>query len=143
MITDGQHTKDSSETRFAAIILYDGMCVLCNWFVRMILRIDRQGRIGFAELNSPGIARADRDMPSDVDSVVLLEGDVVRVRSDAVFRVFELVGGVWGLLKVLRAFPVRLTDGVYDWIARRRRKIFGRYASCPAPEVRYRDRFLT
>lgn len=137
-----QHTKLSPESRFRAMVLYDGYCVLCNWFVRFVLRIDRKGTIGFVPLDSPIAKRLHVHIPDGVDSVVLVEGHDVLAKSDAVFRVFSLAGGAWSALKIFSLLPKSLTDGVYDWIAKRRMKVFGRYGACPIPAERFRDRFI-
>ena len=132
----------SAQSDFKAIVLYDGYCVLCNWFVRFVLRIDQTGIIGFASLDSP-IARELHDrIPPEIDSVVLLVGEHTYVRSEAIFRVIAVVGGFWKVLRVFQVFPVGLTDAVYDWVARRRKKIIGAYDACPVPEEKYRWRFL-
>lgn len=142
MTTATQHTKVSPESRFSAVVLYDGYCVLCNWFVRFVIRIDRAGVIGFAPLESEVARRSHTRIPEGVDSVVLVHGLDVLTKADAVFRVFRLVGGGWRALRVFRVLPSGITNGVYDWIAKRRSRIFGRYDACPMPEPRYRDRFL-
>jgi len=142
MAAKKQHTKLSPESRFSAVVLYDGYCVLCNWFVRFVLHIDRKGLIGFAPLESEIARRSQARIPEEVDSVVLLEGPDAHVRSGAVFRVFEILGGGWRAMRIFHLLPSSLTDGLYDSIAERRTKIFGRYDACPLPEERYRDRFI-
>ena len=89
-----QRTKLSPESRFTAIVLYDGYCVLCNWFVRVVLRLDTTGVIGFAPLESDIGRTIHTDLPEGTDSVVMVEGDEVRVKSEAMFRLLQLVGGM-------------------------------------------------
>jgi len=142
MSDDMQHTKDSPESRFRAIVLYDGLCVLCNWFVRWVLRADKDGLIGFAPLDSELAANVRDTIPIEADSVVLLDGSTVRVKADAVFRILELTGSAWKVFLAFRVLPMSLTNGMYAWIARHRTAWFGRYDSCPAPDTRHRNRFL-
>ncbi len=132
----------SLQSKFDVIVLYDGYCVLCNWFVRLVLRMDRRGVIGFAPLTSECARLAADSLPKGVDSVIVIDGDRTFVRSQAVFRVFERIGGLWKGMTILRVLPTALTDRVYDFIAVRRKKLFGRYEACPLPEERFRSRFL-
>ena len=142
------------------ILLYDGMCGLCNRMVRLVLKRDRDGIFRFASLQSPlaaGILAAHGVAPSSLDTFYLvLNHDPVKpaererpprelllVRSDAVLFVLKNLHGIWTVTAtVLRVIPRPIRDWVYRLLARHRYRIFGLYATCPMPEEDLRDRFL-
>lgn len=131
------------------MLLYDGVCGICNRAVRTVLRFDPDGSLRFAALDSD-FARAIIDRhPAihDVDSVVFVDEpgrptERVAVRSAAALRVVDYLGGPWKLLKVSRIIPVPLRDWLYDRIADVRYRIFGKYESCPLPPPEVRARFV-
>ncbi len=131
------------------LVLYDGVCGLCNRLVRFLLRIDHRNVLCFAPLQGPTAARlAERHGFSlDVETLVYvrsfgLKHEHAYDRSDAVLRLLGDVGGVWWPLSLLRVLPRLLRDAVYDWIARHRYRWFGKYDSCPLPSPEQRARFL-
>lgn len=132
----------------APVLLYDGVCALCNGVVRLILKYDRQGTVQFAALQSPfGQAVAARHpVMQEIDSVVWLEWAAGRerifVRSAAALRIASYLGGVWRLGLVAAIIPRPLRDWVYDQVARSRYRLFGQYESCPIPPAEVRARFL-
>jgi predicted DCC family thiol-disulfide oxidoreductase YuxK len=131
------------------LVLYDGVCALCNRTVRFLIRIDRGAVLCFAPLQGPTAARlAERHgFPNEVRTIVYvrnfgLKHERIYLRSDAVLRLFGDVGGVWWLLSGLRVVPRPLRDPLYDWVARNRYRWFGKYDSCPLPSPEQRARFL-
>jgi predicted DCC family thiol-disulfide oxidoreductase YuxK len=130
------------------VILYDGVCGLCNRLVRFVLKRDTHAHFRFASLQSVYAARIlhlhDLD-PQDLDTVYVVQesGERPAARSDAVISILRELGGFWTAIAVaLRILPKPLRDWGYGVVARRRYRIFGKYESCPLPEERYRDRFL-
>ena len=133
------------------IILYDGVCGLCNRLVRFVLRHDSHDRFRFASLQSDwaaqllrrhGAARED----FDTMYVVLdhtLPGERLASRSDAAIVASQELGGVWSVLGVaLRVLPGWLRNWGYNRVARNRYRIFGKYDSCPIPSENDRRKFL-
>ena len=127
------------------IVYYDGVCALCNRFVRWALRRDRRRRLLFASLDGESATRLRRAFPEtrNVDSIVVRDGDQVFVKSDAILRIAQQLGGGWRLSALVRAIPRPLRDWGYDRIARGRYERFGRLDSCPVPGPNERDRFLS
>lgn len=131
------------------VLLYDGVCGVCNWGVRTLLRLDPNGDLRFAALDSD-FAKAIIDRHPDiqnVDSVVFVDApgrpaERVAVRSGAMLQVADYLGGPWKLLKVGRIVPVPLRDWLYDRFADIRYRVFGKYDSCPLPSPQVRARFL-
>ena len=138
------------------MLLYDGFCGFCNGTVRFILARDRAGTMRFAPLDGD-FARAvlaRHPALAGVDSLVLVEreergegtgesgAERVSVRSEAVLRIAEYLGGGWVIAAVLRVVPRPLRDWGYDLFARVRYRLFGRLPTCPVPPLAVRARFL-
>lgn len=131
------------------MLLYDGVCGVCNAAVRTILRFDPHGTLRFAALDSDFARAVFARHPTikDVDSVVFVDepeqpGERVAVRSSAALRVVDYLGGPWKLFGVARVIPAPLRDWLYDRIADVRYRIFGKYDTCPLPGPEVRARFL-
>ena len=131
------------------VLLYDGVCGVCNSAVRTILRFDPHGALRFAALDSD-VARAVFERHptiKDVDSMVFVDepdqpSERVAVRSAAALRVVDYLGGPWKLLEIARIIPTPLRDWLYDRVADVRYRIFGKYDTCPLPPPEVRARFL-
>lgn len=133
-----------------AVIVFDGVCVLCNGWVGFLLRHDRAGRYRFAAMQSEAgraLLAAHGLDPDDPASFLLVEHDVaqaprVSTDSDAVRRVLVGLGGCWRLAGLLALLPRRPRDAAYRWLARNRYRWFGRHDACRLPAPAQRHRFL-
>jgi len=132
------------------ILLYDGVCALCNGLVRFILERDRRGVISFAALQSPLAQRIlDRreQEPGRIDTVILVREagtprEGILQKSDAVLAILKELGGPWKAVAVIASLvPRPVRDIAYDAIASVRYRLFGKYETCPSPPERWRDRF--
>ena len=126
------------------ILLYDGVCGLCDRSVQWIIRRDPTGKMRFATLQGALGREALGSLPqlADVDSVILLHAGGAWVRSTAALEICRYVGGVWSLAMVGYLIPRPIRDWAYGWIASRRYATFGRYDACPVPRSEQRTRFL-
>jgi predicted DCC family thiol-disulfide oxidoreductase YuxK len=138
-------------SRSGPIILYDGICGLCNRFVQFVLHRDRKDVFRFASLQSEFAARVlprDANHTQQLDTVYVIvnfEQPDQRLlsRSNAVAFVLKHIGGIWGAAAVvLEILPRRLRDAAYDLVARIRYRWFGKYDTCPLPDPRQRYKFL-
>ena len=128
------------------VLLYDGACGLCASSVQFILRHERRHELRFAPLQGALAADVRQRHPrlEGLDSMVWVEpapgGSRVFVRSSAALRAALYMGGPWRLLGRLGLLvPKRLRDGVYDFIARHRHRMFGDdVCFLPPPDVRQR-----
>jgi predicted DCC family thiol-disulfide oxidoreductase YuxK len=132
------------------LLLYDGVCGLCDRLVQFVLRHDRGDRFRFAALQSPLAASLLRGYgrdASDLDTVYVIarygepSANLMSKGRAVLFLLAEL-GGIWRLASVLRVLPRRLLDFGYDEIARRRYRWFGRYDACPLPTPTTKAKFL-
>jgi predicted DCC family thiol-disulfide oxidoreductase YuxK len=133
------------------IILYDGICGLCNRLVQFILGHDSRDRFRFASLQSDFAAqllRRHSASPEDLDTMYViidrgLREERIASRSDAAVAVLRELGGGWAALGIaLRALPLELRNWGYNLVARNRYRTFGKYDSCPIPSVKDRHKFL-
>jgi predicted DCC family thiol-disulfide oxidoreductase YuxK len=124
------------------LILYDGVCNLCNGMVRFVLSRDRGGIFRIDPLQSTmgrGVLEELGHEPSDLDTIVVITdfespGRNALTRSTATLFILAKLGWPWKMTSLLRMLPLRLLDLVYDMVARGRYRLFGRRDSCPMPD---------
>ncbi len=128
------------------VVLFDGVCNLCEGFVQSLIRRDPDAVLRFAPLQSPigrQLLEARGHDADEIDSVVLIEGDRAFVRSTAALRAVAHLGGRYRAATALGVVPRPIRDRVYDAIAARRYAWFGRREQCLAPTPDIESRFLT
>ena len=128
-----------------ALVVFDGECSFCNGWIDILLRLDRKNIFLFvASQSRAGASLASRmHIPlGGVDSILVIEGNRIRVRSDAVLHILRLLGLPFSLAGIFRLIPARLRDVVYDWIARNRTRWIGKATECRVPSASERHRFL-
>jgi predicted DCC family thiol-disulfide oxidoreductase YuxK len=145
-MTDPERTQIEGR----AVLLYDGVCALCNGFVRLLLRHDRLERLRYAPLQSALgreiLARfGEHSFPDGVVLItdVLTAHERLYRRSDAVAAALQLLSTPWRLLgKTLALVSRPLREWGYGIVARLRYRVFGRYTTCPVPAPNQRHRLL-
>ncbi|MCL2449268.1 MAG: thiol-disulfide oxidoreductase DCC family protein [Polyangiaceae bacterium] len=129
------------------VVLFDGVCNLCNGWVNFVIDRDPRGTLRFASLQSEAGARllesvgATRD-PLSLDTIVLVDGGRVYERSTAVLRVVRHLRWPWSWAVALLVVPRPIRDSVYRWVASHRYSWFGRSEVCRVPTPELRARFL-
>jgi len=127
------------------IVLFDGICNLCNGLVRFIIKRDRTGKFKFASLQSAigqqwlmkfGLAK------NEFESFVFMQDDKYYIKSDAALKMLRALGGVWNVFYVFIIIPRPVRDFIYDRIAKSRYKIFGKREVCMIPTPELQERFL-
>jgi predicted DCC family thiol-disulfide oxidoreductase YuxK len=127
------------------ILLFDGVCNLCNRTVQFVIKRDAKAKFLFASLQSDyGQTLLKKfGLPlDDFDSFVLITGDKYYLRSTAGLIVMKELGGIWKLFYALIIFPRPLRDFVYGIIAKIRYKVFGKSNSCMVPTSEQSKRFM-
>lgn len=132
------------------LILYDGICGLCDRLCRFVLARDRRAVFRFAALQSATGRRmldSHGGDPLHLDTFYVVlryesQQPELLAKSRAALFVMGRLSWPWKLMLTLRLLPLRLLDWGYDRIARRRYKLFGRYDTCRMPSPEFRDRFL-
>ncbi|MCE0917960.1 thiol-disulfide oxidoreductase DCC family protein [Pseudomonas sp. NMI760_13] len=127
------------------VLLFDGVCRLCNGWARFVIRHDRHRRIRLATVQSAQgqalLAWAGLPVTA-FDTMAVIRDRHYWVRSEAFFEVVRQLPGAWSLLRVLRLCPRRLRDWLYDRVALNRYRLFGRYDQCLLPSPDHQRRFL-
>lgn len=127
------------------IILFDGVCNLCNGVVQFIINNDAKGIFKFASLQSDfgqQILSKNNLPTSDFNSFVFFENDKIFMKSTAALKVLKGLGGKWKMLYVFIIVPKFIRDIAYDFIAKRRYSIWGKIESCMMPTPELKSRFL-
>lgn len=128
------------------IILFDGVCNLCNSSVLEVVKYDVKNQFVFASLQSEVGKKITNHLYIDIskiDSIILYIPNVsYEVKSTAALKIMSSFGGLWVLVQVFFLFPVSIRDVVYDFIAKNRYKWFGKKESCLMPTDELKSKFL-
>ena len=128
------------------ILLFDGVCNLCNHSVQFCIDNDKNGKIHYASLQSDvgqSYLTKLKMSGTDLNSVVLIEGERFYTKSDAPLRLVKYFDKkIWRLSAIFFIVPKFIRDAVYNYIAKNRYKWFGKQESCVLPTPDLRSRFL-
>jgi predicted DCC family thiol-disulfide oxidoreductase YuxK len=134
------------ESMKKALILFDGVCNLCNTTVQFVLKRDHAELFQFSALQTDQAKKILREAGIEtqaLNSIVLVsEEGQVYTKSEAALRIGMRLGGMWGLLRIFLLVPAFVRDGVYRIVARNRYRWFGQKESCMIPSAEWKDRFL-
>jgi predicted DCC family thiol-disulfide oxidoreductase YuxK len=127
-----------------AIILFDGVCNLCNNSVQFIIKCDQKAYFKFASLQSDaGTAlAADHQIPDDVDSILFVKAGKVYTESSAIVRIARHLDGAWKLAGAAWVIPRPIRNKMYRYVAKNRYRWFGRQNECMLPSPALKERFL-
>jgi predicted DCC family thiol-disulfide oxidoreductase YuxK len=146
------------------IILFDGVCNLCNASVNFIIDHDSKKKFHFTSLQSEfaqsliinsssenklftpkGIIPLNQEMQKELNSlnsIIYFEDNVFYQKSDAALRIARHLDGIYKLISIGKILPTALRDSIYEYIARNRYRWFGKSESCRMPTPELKDRFL-
>ncbi|MDP4132141.1 MAG: thiol-disulfide oxidoreductase DCC family protein [Bacteroidota bacterium] len=127
------------------IVLFDGVCNLCNDLVRFIIKRDADGKFKFASLQSEIGQQWLRTVGlpvNEFESFVLISGNEYYLKSTAALKMLRELGGIWKAFYVFILVPLPVRDFLYDMIAKSRYRIFGRRDTCMVPTPELQERFL-
>ncbi|MGG1675516.1 thiol-disulfide oxidoreductase DCC family protein [Neobacillus sp. NRS-1170] len=126
------------------IVLFDGVCNLCNHSVQFILIRDANKAFKFASLQGETGQKLLKQygLNNDLNSFVLIENNKPYLKSTAALRVCMNLSGAWRLFPFFLVIPKPIRDFVYDVVANNRYKWFGKTESCLLPSPEWKDRFL-
>jgi predicted DCC family thiol-disulfide oxidoreductase YuxK len=135
----------SSKLTASKIILFDGVCNLCNDSINFVIRHDKANHFLFAPLQSTAAQQLEQEYHFDrsaLSSFVLIEEGQVYYRSTAALRVLRRLPLPWKLGYAFIIIPAFLRNGVYNWIARNRYRWFGKRETCMVPTPALLNKFL-
>ncbi|MEM6884382.1 MAG: archaeosortase/exosortase family protein [Verrucomicrobiota bacterium] len=147
----GLHAVKSKVARTGKYVLFfDGECFMCNKSMRFLLNIDRKNRLWFAPLQgktAQQVIERREELDFDLKSIILIENldtehEKVSLRSTAVLKAMEDIGGIWTLAGLFLFIPATLRDVVYNFVARHRIKWFGKTEMCSLIPPEQRQRLL-
>lgn len=128
------------------IILFDGVCNLCNGAVQFIIKHDKKDTFRFTALQSD----LGKDICSyigvdqtKIDSIILYNpGVAYYYKSSAAIEIAEELGGIYSLISIFKILPEKIRNYIYDYIAKNRYKWYGKKESCMIPTTELKDKFL-
>ena len=128
------------------IILFDGVCNLCNGAIQFVIKRDKKDVFRYAALQS-GIGQqmiSERGIDTSItDSIILVEpGVAYYTKSEAALEIAREFGGLWPLFQIFKWMPATLRDLVYDFVARNRYSWFGKKDQCMIPTPELQAKFL-
>lgn len=127
------------------IILFDGVCNLCNSFVQRIIKADKKRSFKFCSLQAEAAKELLQKaglLENHYSSVVYLNGRKPYLKSDAALQIAKDLGGLWRLFYAFILIPKPFRDIFYDFVAKNRYKWFGKKEQCMLPSTDLQDRFL-
>lgn len=127
------------------IVLFDGVCNLCNQAIDFVMQNDPKGHFKFGALQEENTQELLKEYEVDknyLDSIVLVRKNRIYYKSRAALEISRKLKGLWPLLYIFILIPNFLRNPLYDWIARNRYKWFGKKETCRLPTPQEKDRFL-
>ena len=127
------------------IILFDGLCKLCHFSVRFVIRHDKSGKFHFVSLQSSmgKVFLKKAGLPENyINGLVYVKGNDFFQDSTGVLMILKELNSIWKIFYVFILLPKKFRDGIYHFIAKTRYRIFGKYESCPIPPEESKHRFL-
>lgn len=127
------------------ILLFDGVCNLCNSTVQFVLKRDKKHYFKFASLQSNygQLFLKKNKLPTSIyDTFILIEGNSYTIKSSAILKVFKQLSSLWPVLYIFIIIPKIIRDTLYNIIAKNRYHIFGKKDSCMIPDKEIISRFM-
>ena len=127
------------------IILFDGVCNLCNKLVSFLIKHDENNIFHFAAMQTEvGEKIIDEyNLTDNIKSIILIKKGITYFKSDAIIEIAKQINGWPQILKYGFLIPKFLRDGIYNLIAKNRYYLFGKKEACPTPSEDDRKRYIS
>jgi|TARA_B110000305_G_C19344448_1_gene590901 predicted DCC family thiol-disulfide oxidoreductase YuxK len=128
------------------LILFDGVCNLCNSSVHFIIKYDTNSQFKFASLQSDAakeILLQKKERNNQLNSIILIYNGIFFYKSSAILEICSILGGVFNIAKIFYIIPRVVRDQLYDLIAKRRYRWFGKRKHCLIPTAALKSRFIS
>ncbi len=140
----------TEEYKDKSVILFDGICNLCNRWVQFVLRHDKQDYFRFAPLQSPTgkeivssySFKTPNSSEKDYTTILLIENECLYTQSTAVLKIFKKLSGLWSFFSILILIPKSIRDAIYRFVSRNRYLLFGKRKSCMLPSDKWEEKFI-
>lgn len=129
-----------------SVLLFDGICNLCNASVQWVILRDKKGVFKFAAIQSEAGQTLLKQFGlhnQPIESVILIKDERIYTKSDAALMASSLLGWPWSALRIFQIVPLDFRNAVYDWIAKNRYRWFGKQEQCMLPKPEWKNRFLS
>ena len=127
------------------VILFDGICNLCCGWVQFLIRKDKKMLFRFASIQSDSgekLLNSSALSKGNIDSIVYLKENQCFLESSAVLEILKDLGGMWGIVSLLKLIPQSIRNEIYRFVAKRRHRFFGKRVTCFLPTSNMQKRFL-
>lgn len=114
------------------IIIFDGLCVLCNRSVDLLIKLDKCRLFKYTSLQGEYVKTLN--LNDSIQSIVYIENGQAYYKSTAILKILRSLGGIWVYTTIFYIIPPAIRDFIYDIIAKYRYKIFGKLATCRTPK---------
>ena len=122
------------------IIIFDGVCGLCNKSVDILIKLDRHKIFQYTSLQGEFVKTLD--IEPDIDSIVFYEDGNLYYKSTAILKILRSLGGIWIMSNIFYLIPKIIRDFIYDVMAKYRYKIFGKMDNCRMPKEGEEELFI-
>ena len=122
----------TSNSKISKIIIFDGICALCNSTVDLLIKLDKNKIFHYTPLQGEFV-RSLETAP-DIDSVIFYDEGTLYYKSTAILKILASLGGIWVLANIFYLIPISIRDFIYDLIAKYRYKVFGKREYCRTPK---------
>ena len=123
-----------------SIIIFDGICGLCNRSIDILIWLDTKKRFRYTSLQGEFVKTIE--IEPDIDSIIFYDDGVIYYKSTAILKILRSLGDIWVFTNVFYIIPRVVRDFIYDIIAKYRYKIFGKMESCRMPKVGEQELFI-
>ena len=123
-----------------SIIIFDGICGLCNRSIDILIWLDTKKRFRYTSLQGEFVKTLE--IEPDIDSIIFYDDGVIYYKSTAILKILRSLGDIWVFTNVFYIIPRVVRDFIYDIIAKYRYKIFGKMESCRMPKVGEQELFI-
>ncbi len=144
-IAQGHINIEGTKTSSKPIVLFDGVCNLCNGWVKFILKTEKNQVYQFASLQSEAAQKLlgkSKVMDQNLFSIILIENDIIYQKSDAILRICSTLRTPWSLSTMLFIIPRVLRNLIYDFVAANRYRWYGKQQQCELLQSDQRIRFI-
>ena len=126
-----------------SIILFDGDCNFCNYWVKYVIERDKKDKFRFTSLQSDTGKELLKqyNLKDDLETVVLIENNKAKTKSTAAFHIFKGLGSIYKMVMVFIIVPKFIRDAVYSLVAKYRKRLM-KNESCLIPTQEVKDKFL-
>lgn len=145
MKSDPNQKTSHEWDKYERVIVFDGVCNFCNWFVNFVMDRDSSHRFKFGTLQSDTaqLLLTELQLPTeDFETFILLDHGQVFTKSTAALRILKQLDNFWPLLFIFWIIPRPIRDVVYNWIARNRYQWMGKTQTCRVPTPADHKRFV-